>query len=30
VSVGRASDDPDVLVAVRGAADDWVAREAIR
>ena len=30
VSVGRASDDRDVLAAVRGAADDWVAREAIR
>ena len=28
VSVGRASDDPAVLRAVRETADDWVAREA--
>ncbi|WP_135303183.1 tRNA-dihydrouridine synthase [Haloarcula amylovorans] len=30
VSVGRASDDPAVLRAVRETADDWFAREAIR
>jgi len=30
VSVGRASDDADVLCAVRKAADDWTTREAVR
>jgi TIM-barrel protein len=30
VSVGRASDDPDVLRAVRETADEWVTREAAR
>jgi tRNA-dihydrouridine synthase len=30
VSVGRASDDVDVLQVVCEAADDWTAREAIR
>ncbi|MBX0294505.1 tRNA-dihydrouridine synthase [Haloarcula nitratireducens] len=30
VSVGRASDDPEVLRAVRETADDWLAREAVR
>jgi len=30
VSVGRASDDPEILRAVRETADEWVAREAAR
>ncbi|QIO23325.1 tRNA-dihydrouridine synthase [Haloarcula sp. JP-L23] len=30
VSVGRASDDPDVLREVRAAADDWTGREVVR
>ncbi|MBX0323619.1 tRNA-dihydrouridine synthase [Halomicroarcula sp. F13] len=30
VSVGRASDDPDVLRAVRATADDWFGREVVR